>query len=594
MKSLAVFQELGLLAVGSHPAGSAPETGGHHAYHHHNALWDYCHPALARPFAGDGAEVFATLPPGTSLSEAMARTRLLVFVGAHPSPELQAALARPRGVCLVFEPDLNRLGACLATMKPWELAKKGVFFVGGDPDRLDVPLLSMLPEDMCELGYPLFFVQQGMAEALPEYVRRVEELVELFYYRNVIYALDSQDNIRGMPLRPMVRQAIYDRYKHLYENLEPCLRSGVLSDLLGAFTGHAAILCAAGPALADSLDYIRRNRDRAVVIAVNSALKPLLSAGIKPHFVIINDTSTDSEPTLAGLPPLPEIALVAHCLSTSGGESFSDRRFFGNFPGQPFPKRHSLLLHGSVITTAFSLAEYMGCAKAILAGVQLSSPDPYCMNYAAGSQHEAHASGVSAPRLAHKWPELYPARTADGRTFFTTLNFFDSAQWFSDRIAQASLEVINLCPSSILHGPGIAFDPDPALPESPALANRLASLPCTDLSYRRPRVQDYIRQEMGRWKAKQLATRQAGSSLEAAEAFIGSSDQDNTSFMLQRFADFDNSRFHKAFFEGGSPEERRDGAVYFLRHMETMCATLLGILLEQHKRVSAMGLTDIS
>jgi len=588
MKMLAVYQELGLAAVAARSAGSIPDAGGRHVFHHHPALWDYCDPALAHPYAAgmEAVELFASPPPGTTFDEAMRRTRLLVFLGADDSPEFRAAIARSEGVCLVLEPDLERLDAFMAAVKPHTLAGKGVFFIGGDPDALDVPLLSMLPEDLCDQGYPLFFALEGLTEALPEYARRVEELVELFYYRTILYPLEGQDNIRGMPLRPMTRNATYDRCKHHYENLSACLRSGVLSDLLGAFTGHAAILCAAGPALAESIGYIRRNRDRAVVIAVNNALKPLLAAGINPHFVVINDTSIGSGRAFDGVPPLEDTALVAHCLSYSGGDAFPRAYFFGNFPGQPFPRRDSLLLHGSVITTAFSLAEYLGCSKAILAGVQLSSPDPYSMNYVAGSQHENNASGVSAPVLKHRWPEFYPARAADGSVVYTTLNFFDAAQWFADRIVQASLEVVNLCPTSILRGEGITFETDPELAESPGLGERFARLPRTDLSDRRHRVLDYIRQEMAQWKARQMEARQAACGLDAARDFIVRCDLDGSAYMLQRFDDFDNRRFHAGYFDAATPQQRMEAAMYFVKHMENMSGALLRILLSQHAAIS--------
>lgn len=590
MKSLEICKQLGL-ATASERTFDIPLdiSFEHHVFSYHTPLWDYCNPNLARPFANkaQGPEVFASLPAGASLSDAMGRSRFLVFIGADRTPELESVLNRGEGACLVFEPDLGRLDAFLSGFKPRELVSRGFFFVGGDPDSLDVPLLAMLPESLCDNGYPLFFVSQGMEGSRAHYVRRVEELIELFYYRNVIYALDSQDNIRGLPLRPMTRNAVYDRYKHLYENLGPCLRSGVLSDLTGALPGSTAILAAAGPALQESLDFIRRNSGRAVIIAVNSALKPLLAAGIEPHFVIINDTSMDSEPTLTELPRLDKTRLVAHCLSTSGRGSFPRAYFFGNFPGQPFPKRASLLLHGSVITTAFSLAEYLGCAKVLLAGVQLASSDPLAMNYAKGSQHEGQVSGVERMELINRWPQLYPVRAANDKQYFTTLNFFDAAQWFADRIRMASMEVVNLCPATILAGPGISIDPDPVLAEYPGLAARLASLPCSDFSGRRDRVLTYIAQEMGRWKHKQREVRQAASSLDAAAAFIAASDEDNTSFMLQRFEDFDNAFFHTAFFDACCDKERADGAVYFLERMSRMCTALLKILLEQHRGIAA-------
>ncbi len=593
MKSLLIYQEIGVLAFSPQSLTGVQNWAGsalRHQYHHHTHFWDFCDPKLARPFAGaDGPEVFASPPPGTTLAQAMDRTRFLVFLGACKSAELQEAMQRPDTVCLVFEPDIDRLNAFLAAEKLREMAGRPVFFVGGDPDRLNVPLLSMLPEDICEKGYPLFFAQDGLPQALPDYVRRVEELVELFYYRNIIYSLDSQDSIRGLPLRPMVRNAVYDRYKHFYENLAPCLQGGQLSDLRAALTGQTAILAAAGPALQNQLEFIRLNKDRAVLIAVNSALKPLLNAGIEPDFVVINDTSVDSEPTLAGLPHLGKTRLVAHCLSTNGQSAFERTYFFGNFPGQPFFKRESLLLHGSVITTAFALAEYMGCATAVLAGVQLASADPLAMNYSKGSQHEAHASDASDLPLTNCWPQLYPVTAADGSLLFTTLNFFDAAQWFADRIRLAGLKVVNLTPSSILQGPGITHDPAPTLPLDPELAPKLASLNATDFGNRSSRVQDFIRQEMAGWKTKQLAARQAGDNLSSAAAFIAACDLDNTSFMLQRFADFDNWVFHAAFFNGGTEETRLNGARYFLQYTTKMCAALLKILLVQHARIEALS-----
>lgn len=589
MKALAVFEQLGLLARARSSGGSSPP-GGAHAFHHHTPLWAYCHPAFATPYAGGHnlPAVFAEPPAGTTLDQAMARTRLLVFLGAAHTPQLEAALARPEGVCLVFEPDPARMEAYLAKVKPHTLARKNVFFVAGDPDDMDVPLLFLLPEDLCDQGYPLFFALEGLPEALPEYVRRVEEMAELFYYRHAIYPLDSQEHVRGLPIRPMLREAIYDRYKHYYENLHPCLTSGSLTDLIGTCVGYPAILCAAGPALADNMEYVRKNQDRAVVIAVNNALKPLLAAGVEPHFTVINDTSVESEPGLSGLPKLSRGALVAHCLSCSGYGAFARTYFFGNFPGQPFPRRASLLLHGSVVTTAFSLAEYLGCSRAILAGVQLSSPDPFALNYTSGSVHEAQRSSpVQGAALPGRWPQLYPARTLDGRTHYTTLNFFDSAQWFADRIAQAKLPVTNLCPASILKGRAIAHDPGPALPPADGLAQRLAALPASDFTGRRDRVIDHIRQEMSRLKLKQLAARQAGESLEAARTFIAQSDADNFSFMLQRFQTFDNGHFHRGFFNAPDPARQKEAADYFLSHMQAMCGQLLKILIKQHSLVAA-------
>ena len=596
MKHLKIFRELGILTAGETSLASSHPLGDQHLFHDHNPLWAFVEPALVRPCAGGGdvPEIFGFLPPGTIVPQASARTRLLVFLGARMSPALNEAIALPGVMSLVFEPDLDTLEAFLSGFKPKDLAGKALFFVGGAPDSTFPPLLSQLPSSLCDMGYPVFFAQDGLAEALPEYVRRVEELLEIFYYRHAIYPLESQDLIRSKPIRPMTRKIMYDRVKHLYENLVPCLASGILNDLRGYLPGRTAILAAAGPALAGQMDFIQANSGRAVVIAVNSALKPLLAAGIEPHFVVINDTSVEAGNTLADLPRLERTILVGHVLSDSGRGAFPRTYFFGNCPGQPFPKRDGLLLHGSVITTAFSLAEYLGCVKAVLAGAQLCSESPWGMTYAPHAQHAGQEGSGNTAALRGRFPELYPVWAADGRRMYTNLNFLDVAQWFTDRIRLAKLEVINLTPGSILRGPGISLDPSPHLPESPGLDQILTGLPKTEYANRKSRVADFIREQMLIWKAKQVEAREAlrtsladptlrgGTSLAPAEALVAKSDQDNSSYMLQRFEDFNNPLFHKHYFNYEFIEQRVVGAREFCEYMDRMATSLLKILTAQH------------
>ncbi|TFH38638.1 MAG: DUF115 domain-containing protein, partial [Chrysiogenales bacterium] len=51
-----------------------------------------------------------------------------------------------------------------------------------------------------------------------------------------------------------------------------------------AFTGVPAIVAAAGPSLHQSIDFIRANRNRAVIIAVDTSYRILRKRGIDPHF----------------------------------------------------------------------------------------------------------------------------------------------------------------------------------------------------------------------------------------------------------------------------------------------------------------------
>ena len=593
MKSLAAFKAAGRLAL-SLKFTQLPGAGDQHLFYEHTPVWAYCNPALANPYAPELGlpDVFGYPLPGTTISQAAGLTKFLVFIGAGPSPQFRQALADPGLRLLVFEPDPARLEAFLAGEDQAGLIARQVLFLCGDPDHFLPPLMTLIPPDMAQSGYPVFFARQDLMETAPEYVGRVSEVVEFFYYRHGIYHLDSQETVRGMPIRSMVRAAIYDRLKHLYENLAPGLGSGTLADLRGAFAGQTAILAAAGPALPEALDFIRENQDRAVVIAVNNALKPLLAAGLEPHFVVINDTSVDSESSFTGLAPLSRTSLVAHCLSTTGAGIFPRAYFFGNFPGQPFKQREDLRLHGSVITTAFSLAECLGCTKAVLAGVQLASFDPLRLNYSRNSVHEGQDSGIRTDNLLHRFPELYPARAADGSLMYTTLNFYDAALWFADRIRLSRLEVVNICPQSILQGPGIEFDAHPRLPERPELAGLVANVPCRPPEVRQERLQGFLRQAMALWSGKQRQARdvitalnEGEEGLDQAQAFITACDADNTSFMVQRYEDFSNPHFHTLYFHG---RDKKRGALYFCAYARRMSKTLLDILVAQHQAVAGL------
>ena len=49
------------------------------------------------------------------------------------------------------------------------------------------------------------------------------------------------------------------------------------------------MIVGAGPSLDDSLAALARSRDRAVVLAADTALRPLLAAGIRPDIVAAVD-----------------------------------------------------------------------------------------------------------------------------------------------------------------------------------------------------------------------------------------------------------------------------------------------------------------
>ena len=72
--------------------------------------------------------------------------------------------------------------------------------------------------------------------------------------------------------------------------------------LSGALTGTPAVICAAGPSLDAALDDLRTYADRAYIIACDTALRPLLTAGITPPVVVGLDRAPSTRATCSTSP----------------------------------------------------------------------------------------------------------------------------------------------------------------------------------------------------------------------------------------------------------------------------------------------------
>ncbi|GFK94947.1 hypothetical protein NNJEOMEG_02795 [Fundidesulfovibrio magnetotacticus] len=592
MKNIAIAKELGVCAAALESleyADAAPV----HRFSGHVPLWDFEHPRSKNPFASFSgiSPAFETLPPGTGIEEAMRHTRFVCFIGASLSPEMKTALGSQGTICLVFEPNIDKLEVFLGTLGTRAHMTNSAFYWGGDVRNLSPSLSATLPDSLSKTGFPVFFIQDGL-ESL-DVTNYIIQHVELFYYRNVIYYISGPEHYKGFPLRQMTRHLTFDCTFHSYNNTRTILESGTINDLKGALPGVSAILIAAGPALTDKIEWIKAHRQDAVTIAVNSALRPLLEHGVSPDFVVINDTSLASGKTLENLPDLPDTTLVGHCLSELSRGSFGKVFVFGNVDRQPFPPRDDLILHGSVITTAFSLAEYMGCARAYLVGAQLASHHPSKLSYSRGSIHGEYDGEIEPSLFVNRFPQLYPVQAANGRTMYTTLNFYDSTQWFIDRIHGSTLEVVNTSGESIIHGGKIRVEEEPPVPPDPTLRERMLDIRITPPAASRERIRQYLQSELGNWrrsmKEADILLRQFGmqdaDALTVASRYIAHCDQDNRSFMLTQYHHFDNKTFHDMFFTTNR-ESKLQGAKYFLMNLREMSRDIFNLLVEQLTAVS--------
>ncbi len=78
---------------------------------------------------------------------------------------------------------------------------------------------------------------------------------------------------------------------NLLKNIPYFFESALAKDLFGIFKGRPAIVVSAGPSLNKNVHLLKKAKNRAVIISVDTALKVLLREGIKPDLVISIDGS---------------------------------------------------------------------------------------------------------------------------------------------------------------------------------------------------------------------------------------------------------------------------------------------------------------
>lgn len=200
-----------------------------------------------------------------------------------------------------------------------------------------------------------------------------------------------------------------------------------------------AFVVGAGPSLDDSLDFLKSNRNKGVVIACGTALRPLLSAGIRPDFLCILENTPTQHLILEEIHKefgLDDIVLVA---STT-----IDPRVRGLFTETVFFFRSMLVsfeifgnmdaaLHraGPTVTnTGLAFAQETGFKRIIFVGTDMGVRNPEI--------HHAKASDYDDNGAVKEWRTYnMPIPGNFGGTVLTSPDLF----WARDEIKHAMAAV---------------------------------------------------------------------------------------------------------------------------------------------------------
>lgn len=150
--------------------------------------------------------------------------------------------------------------------------------------------------------------------------------------------------------------------------------SADVGTLFGRFPNIPLVLVSAGPSLDLNVEQLRGREDRCFILACDTALRPLLTAGVVPHAVILADPTDLNARHIIGALPESVWMIAEQAVKPAALESSQKRFMFGLglFPDSLYAKygfgKSTLDVWGSVATAALDLACRLGANPVIFAG----------------------------------------------------------------------------------------------------------------------------------------------------------------------------------------------------------------------------------
>ncbi|MBQ0004038.1 MAG: DUF115 domain-containing protein [Treponema sp.] len=187
------------------------------------------------------------------------------------------------------------------------------------------------------------------------------------------------------------------------------------------------IILAAGPTLENIIPHLKEIKKRAFLIAVDTALKALLKNGIEPDFIVLVDPQYYAAKHIEGLSSPSSVLITESSVYPSVMRFNSRKKVFieSLFPlGKYFEENllneksfGKISAGGSVTTSAYDIAKYIGAKKIFIAGLDLGFPEK-----------KTHIRGSTFEERSH----LFSTRIKTAENNLCTLLFNDTNEKSKD------------------------------------------------------------------------------------------------------------------------------------------------------------------
>ncbi len=193
-----------------------------------------------------------------------------------------------------------------------------------------------------------------------------------------VFAYVNSFNVGGATILRFGGDFISNRFSQL----SSIHHNYLLESLKGVFSGIPAILVAGGPSLDKNIHLLPMAKDKAVIIAVDTALPALLAHGVSPNFVTAIDPEDVIYEKFANVAPITKgVSLIcAAWVTPKVPKLFPAEQIFWVFSGNRIESWINTMLGGKILTRgAGSVAQLnltaaiiMGCSPIIFVGQDLA------------------------------------------------------------------------------------------------------------------------------------------------------------------------------------------------------------------------------
>ena len=326
---------------------------------------------------------------------------------------------------IIYEPNLEMF---LYTVKNFDItdiiSNKNVFLVVEGINHMDFESV------LWEYGYSVLFGQVTIV-AIPEYENLYQEKLKwvLGVYQEVYISALISGNTASFNGKRWAEASI--------ENIVPIIQNDCIEQYEGILKGKIpVILVASGPSLNKNIDILKTANGKALILAVDSAVKYLDKAGVRPDFIVTLDVKKSLShfrnetairtPMFVSAEANPEVIKMNTAKKIFFGDDLNLRKWKGI-------NKNAMSINGagSVATATFEIARYLGAKTIILVGQDLAFDGE--ASHAMGEKRQEEISKEYVERIEGNSGELLRTR----------FDWFTYLCWYNEQVGTFDGKVIN-------------------------------------------------------------------------------------------------------------------------------------------------------